>query len=363
MRYGDKGRRLGRFGSHRYFLKKAMKEFKFSICLPTYNMGPLIFSTIENILNQTFDNFELIISDNHSQDETETVVKGFIDPRVKYFKNNINLGYFRNLERCMELASGEIIFLMSAKSLLSKDALSKTNRAFHMCGDVGAVTRPYYWFGENVSVPVRVKTRYAKEEDLMVSIDSDLKDIIAVFHTLDNPAGLAFRRQYMDVGFHQDAFVEFTYPFASILKKHKVVLLKDYTMACPALEYSGSQNPAVYEKSPIQCWVDLFSSVFKDETPVCRNVREVCIKEFVATNYIGLVQIRNYARRYVYLLREIALLIRYRRKNIFNLQFWFFSLGTMLMPRRILKWLTREYKKKVNSKILKSYTEKICLEL
>ncbi|MFH1691078.1 MAG: glycosyltransferase family 2 protein [Candidatus Omnitrophota bacterium] len=339
-----------------------MKELKFSVCLPTYNMGPLLGATIENILNQTFQNFELIISDNCSQDETERIVKSFSDPRIKYFRNDINLGYFGNLEQCMRLASGEIIFLMSAKSLLSKDALFRTNQAFHICEDVGAVTRPYYWFGQSFSVPVRIKARYAKENDLVVSLDSDLKDIIAVFHTLDNPAGLAFRRQYMDVGFHRDAFVEFTYPFASILKKHKVVLLKDYIMACPALEYSGSQNPAVYEKSPVQCWVDLFCGIFNDDGR-CISVQKGCVENFVATNYIGLVQIRNYARRYTYLLREIALLLRYRWKNIYNFQFWFYSLGTMLMPRKILKFLVKEYKKKVSAKILEGHLDEICLKL
>ncbi len=341
-----------------------MNGFKFSICLPTYNMGALIASTIENILAQDFQNFELIVSDNCSPDKTEDVVKGFSDPRIRYFRNEINLGYFGNLNRCMELATGDVIFLMSAKSFLSKDALSRAHKAFCLCDDVGAVTRPYYWFGKDVMTPVRAKARYSKDRDLVVSIDSDLKDIIAVFHTLDNPAGLAFRREFMDVGFHKDAFVEFTYPFASILKKHKVVLLKDYTMACPALEYSGSQNPAVYEKSPIQCWVDLFSTIFKDEEgSKCSFVRKRCIEDFVATNYIGLVQIRNYARRYVYLLREIALLVKYRPENLINPQFWFFSLGTMLMPRSILRRLAQEYKKKINAKILKNLPGKVALNI
>ncbi len=340
-----------------------MDDLKFSVCIPAYNMGCYIRQTIQDVLAQSFTNYEIIISDNNSEDNTEEIVKSFKDKRINFFKNETDVGYVKNLELCKQRASGEIIYLLSAKSRIPKDALLNTYNAFKLSGDIGAVTRPYYWFGDDIFHPVRVKEQHDKYKDTIISIHDGVEKVIAVFKTLDNPAGLAFRREYMDIPFHKDPFVEFTYPFASIFKKHKVVSLKNYSMACPALASSGSKNLIAYEKSPVQNWVDLFNNVFYEEE--FKSIREKCIKNFVAVNYIGLVQIRNYAAKYGYLLREIFLLIKYRWQNLFNLKFWFFSIGTVIMPRAILIPLVEIYKDKVNSKILKCKirSRNICLKV
>ena len=65
---------------------------KVSIILPTFNRANLIIKAIESVLNQTYQNFELIIVDNHSTDNTNEIVNSFKDKRIKYFKyNNKNI--------------------------------------------------------------------------------------------------------------------------------------------------------------------------------------------------------------------------------------------------------------------------------
>ena len=61
-----------------------------SVIVPTYNRTQLLRETIESILSQTFDNFELIIVDNVSEDGTEQYVNGLEDPRIRYFRNANN---------------------------------------------------------------------------------------------------------------------------------------------------------------------------------------------------------------------------------------------------------------------------------
>ncbi len=323
-------------------------------------MGYCIEQTINDVLAQEYTNYEIIISDDNSQDNIEEVVSKFNDKRIKFFRNKTTVDCGQNQELCKERSSGDIIYLLSGKTRISKDALMKAYNAFKISEDIGAVTRPYYWFGKNVFHPVRAKEQYDKDKDTVVSIHDDIEKIIAVFKTVDNPGGIAYRKKYLDMPFHDDPFVEFTYPFASIFKKYKVVLLKDYTMACPAFLHSHSQDPWVYDKSPIQNWVSLFNNVFPEEE--FRDMRNKCIRDFVAVNYIGLVQIRNYATKYRYLLREIFLLLKYRWQNLFNLKFWFFSIGTIIMPRSILKPLVALYKDKINSRVL-NLQEGICLNL
>jgi glycosyltransferase involved in cell wall biosynthesis len=60
----------------------------FSVIIPTYNRELLLKRSISSVLNQTFDNFELLIIDNGSTDNTEQVVLNFKDDRIKYFKQS-----------------------------------------------------------------------------------------------------------------------------------------------------------------------------------------------------------------------------------------------------------------------------------
>ena len=55
-----------------------------SVVMPTYNRAHIIGDSIQSVLDQTFPDFELIIVDDGSSDDTETVVGGFNDPRMRY---------------------------------------------------------------------------------------------------------------------------------------------------------------------------------------------------------------------------------------------------------------------------------------
>jgi len=63
-----------------------------SCVIYTYNRAAILSRAIRSVLNQTYQNFELIISDDCSSDNTEEVVLNFTDPRIKYFRNEKNVG-------------------------------------------------------------------------------------------------------------------------------------------------------------------------------------------------------------------------------------------------------------------------------
>ncbi len=80
-----------------------------SIGLPVYNGEPYLEQSIESILNQTFGDFELLISDNASTDGTEDICRRYAaqDPRVQYWRNPENIGGMRNANLTFERARGE----------------------------------------------------------------------------------------------------------------------------------------------------------------------------------------------------------------------------------------------------------------
>lgn len=98
----------------------------FTVVLPTYNRADLLPFSIKSVLKQDLDNFELIVLDNHSTDNTPEVVASFHNKKIRYIRNKKNLGYFGNIKKGFSLAKGEYTFLLSDDDLIArKDSLSK----------------------------------------------------------------------------------------------------------------------------------------------------------------------------------------------------------------------------------------------
>ncbi|NCO14679.1 MAG: hypothetical protein COZ36_01725 [Piscirickettsiaceae bacterium CG_4_10_14_3_um_filter_44_349] len=79
-----------------------------SICVPTYNRPNLIGKLLDSILNQTYQDFEVIITDNSDNLEIQSLIETkYKDPRIRYFKNEQNLGMGGNTRRALSLIQGE----------------------------------------------------------------------------------------------------------------------------------------------------------------------------------------------------------------------------------------------------------------
>lgn len=333
-----------------------MKSLKFSICIPTYNGSQWVGETLKSILSQSFENFQIIISDDCSKDNTIEVIEKFKDKRIKIHHNNKNLGYGGNLQILRKLANGDVLFLMGQDDILLQDALLKTNNAFLLGDDIGVVTRPYYWFDENITKPVRAIMPYDSNNDSVISIFDGEKEVQKIFESVGQLSGLAYRMKYLDTDFHEETFPAHIYPFASITKKYKVVYLKDYTVAARIISSQTRFKSSIYNISPTESWVKMFQDVYLGEK--YDLIRGQGVKFITTTNFLGLVQIKNYGS-FSNLIREIYILVKYHWQNLFNPIFWFFSLGTILVPRKLLIPLVDNYKNKIISRRLKDIEIKL----
>lgn len=97
-----------------------------SVCIPTYNYARFLGQAIESVLSQTWGDFELIVSDNASTDETQEVVASFGDDRIRSYRNDRNLGLFGNFTRCLELAQGELVKFVCSDDWLDPRYLERT---------------------------------------------------------------------------------------------------------------------------------------------------------------------------------------------------------------------------------------------
>src|SRR3984893_10188043 len=98
---------------------KAMKTHpKVSFVVPCYKLAHLLPECVNSILAQTFADFEILIMDDCSPDDTPKVAQSFQDLRVRHVRNEPNLGHLRNYNKGIDLARGEYIWLISADDRL-----------------------------------------------------------------------------------------------------------------------------------------------------------------------------------------------------------------------------------------------------
>lgn len=101
-----------------------------SIILTTYNRSALLPRAVESVLNGGYPNFELIVIDDCSTDDTQRVAAGFIDPRIQYIRMEKNGGVLRARNRGFDLAKGEYVAILDDDDELLPDALARVVAEF-----------------------------------------------------------------------------------------------------------------------------------------------------------------------------------------------------------------------------------------
>ena len=89
-----------------------------SIIMPSYNTGKYISESIQSVLNQTYQNWELIIVDDCSTDDTDKVIKTFLsDNRIRFLKNEINSGAAVSRNYALREAKGKWIAFLDSDDI------------------------------------------------------------------------------------------------------------------------------------------------------------------------------------------------------------------------------------------------------
>jgi len=102
-----------------------------SICLLTYKRAHALPATLDSLLAQSHGDFELIINDDRSQDDTEEVCReyGCRDPRIRYFKNAANLRYAGNQNAALLRATSDYVAIVHDGDIYRSDLIEKWTRA------------------------------------------------------------------------------------------------------------------------------------------------------------------------------------------------------------------------------------------
>jgi glycosyltransferase involved in cell wall biosynthesis len=114
-----------------------MANPKVSVCIPTYNSARYLPTAIESVLAQEFTDYELIICDNASTDETQELCRSYPDPRIRYVRFDELVGQGGNWNRCLRMASGEYVALLHADDQYLPQFLTERVRTLDQNAEVG----------------------------------------------------------------------------------------------------------------------------------------------------------------------------------------------------------------------------------
>ncbi len=173
-----------------------------SIVLPTYNRAHLLPRAVESILNQTYKDFELLIVDDASTDNTDTIVKNINDPRIKYIKCIENKGANAARNIGIKAAKGKYIAFQDSDDEWYLDKLEKQVKTMQKASvSVGIVYSGYLKIENKKSTYI--------PRDIINQLEGDISSELLEHNFIGTPAMLIRRECFEKVGLFDEQLPRF----------------------------------------------------------------------------------------------------------------------------------------------------------
>jgi glycosyltransferase involved in cell wall biosynthesis len=114
-----------------------------TVLIPTYNCGKYLYECLGSIAMQSYSNYEILIIDDGSTDNTEQIVKSMRLPQIRYYRNSHNVGIVRSLNKGLKLSRGKYIARMDADDIMLGNRLEEQVSFLEQNLDYGMVGGSY----------------------------------------------------------------------------------------------------------------------------------------------------------------------------------------------------------------------------
>lgn len=170
-----------------------------SVCIPTYNRANFLRQAIESVLVQQFKDFELIISDNASDDSTPTVVSSFDDDRIIYLRKESNVGLVDNWNSCLAAASGQYINVFHDDDIMLPDNLALKISVLEKNRKVGIVHSNFNIIDEKGQIK-KTAAHFITSSDIIEDGLTFLKKSLLGYNPINPPSAVIRRECYEKLG-------------------------------------------------------------------------------------------------------------------------------------------------------------------
>lgn len=169
-----------------------------TVLMPVYNAGPHIREAIESILAQTHADFELLIIDDGSKDDSAATISSYTDARIRFVRNEQNLGLIATLNKGLAEANGELIARMDQDDIALPERLALQLAAFRREPDLIAL-------GTSLTL-MNVRGKTVGELPVLTGHEQ-IKRALAVTNPFAHPSMMFKRAAALEVGgYHKEAY-------------------------------------------------------------------------------------------------------------------------------------------------------------
>ncbi|MGF1990407.1 MAG: glycosyltransferase family 2 protein [Nostoc sp. ZfuVER08] len=177
---------------------------KITVCIPTFNRMCLLRYAIASVLNQSEQDFELIVCDDGSSDGTPELMSEYTDPRIKYIRHSQNIGKSNNMRSGFDAASGEYFIKFDDDDRLTPDFLATTAAILDQDSSIDFIGTDH-WIIDINNIRDELKTeenshRWGRK-DLPTGIVDNLLKVVFVRQSFQIGATLFRRQTLQELGF------------------------------------------------------------------------------------------------------------------------------------------------------------------
>jgi glycosyltransferase involved in cell wall biosynthesis len=155
-----------------------------SICIPVFNGENFIKDCLDSVISQSNKNFEIIVIDNNSVDNTLQIVKSYNDPRIKIYSNEKNIGALNNFTKCIELASAEYFVMIPHDDVMQQNFIDEMSTILNKNKEVGIVYAGVNYIDEDKNI---IKKIINYDCDMNFKKNETIKDIVQNFMPIQLP--------------------------------------------------------------------------------------------------------------------------------------------------------------------------------
>ena len=194
-----------------------------SIILPTYNRAHTIMEAISSILAQTYENYEVLVIDDGSEDNTKDLMSELSDPRIRYVKSPVNRGVSFARNSGIRLAQGELLAFQDSDDEWMADKLKLQVEALDQWGEeYGLVYTRFFYIKEDG------RLEWPPKEIPYHMQNGDIFQYMLLYNPVGGPTMMVRRECIQSVGmFNTDIRAMEDYEFALRIAKHYKLIQVD----------------------------------------------------------------------------------------------------------------------------------------
>lgn len=172
-----------------------------SVIIPTYNRPFYLKQAIKSAICQTYQNIEVLVSDNHSTENPQAIVDAFHDSRIRFWRNVTNLGMFNNAINALEKTRGKYVSILNDDDMWEENFIEKLVPPLEAHPDLALAFCNQYIMDSDSTIDYAATEKYThlwKRDQLKEGVYQPFCDIGLIYGAVPSGAAAVIRKDVVE---------------------------------------------------------------------------------------------------------------------------------------------------------------------